>query len=61
MTKTARGIDYGTPMRGKRPAARRQPAECGFPSCTTVLSIYNSSSTCWMHTSRWPSRAADRS
>lgn len=53
MTK-ARGIDrvqYGPPGSGKGATARASQGRlCDEPSCTTVLSTYNASTTCWLHT-----------
>jgi hypothetical protein len=61
-----KGILLGVPDRGKgassRPGAGRI---CDFPGCATVLTTFNASSTCWLHSDpsfkRWePSRAARR-
>ncbi|MEX1264817.1 MAG: hypothetical protein WEE66_12960 [Actinomycetota bacterium] len=53
MTK-ARGTDrvhYGPPGSGKGMVTRSsQGRHCEEPGCTTVLSTYNASSTCWLHT-----------
>jgi len=40
----------GTPGTGKSAtprAARGRP--CADPSCSTILSTYNNSTTCWLH------------
>jgi hypothetical protein len=44
-------VRFGTPERGKEPTSR--PARgrlCAEPSCHTVLSTYNRSTTCYLHT-----------
>lgn len=43
---------YGSPDKGK--ARDRSPAgrTCEVDGCTTVLSTYNGSTTCWLHTPR---------
>jgi hypothetical protein len=45
----AQGVQFGIPDRGK--GAKRQAAgrPCDFPGCSTVLSVYNRSNTCWTH------------
>ena len=41
---------FGSPKRGKKPGSRPAPGRlCQRPGCTTVLSTYNSSATCWYH------------
>lgn len=44
------GIRFGPPDRGKgadsRPSAGRM---CTSLGCSTILSTYNSSETCWLH------------
>jgi hypothetical protein len=44
-------VQYGVPV-AKRQAARRAEAgrRCEVPECGTVLSTYNASPTCWLHT-----------
>jgi hypothetical protein len=44
-------------VKGSRPGSIPQPSpttrpgrECAAPGCSTKLSIYNLSSTCWQHT-----------
>jgi hypothetical protein len=45
------GVQLGTPDRGKGVKSRgAQGRLCDFPGCTTVLSTYNASSSCWLHT-----------
>jgi len=45
------GIQFGAPSRGKGIAKRSVGGrQCDAPGCTTVLSTYNASSTCWLHT-----------
>jgi hypothetical protein len=44
-------VQFGPPARGKGPDARASVGRmCDSPGCSTVLSTYNSSSTCWLHT-----------
>lgn len=48
-----RGTDVriGSPIRGKEPAARAAAGRCcEHAGCTTILSTYNSSPTCYLHT-----------
>ena len=50
MAKTSEGVQFGTPMRGRRAATRSATGRlCDHHGCTTVLSTYNSSTTCWLH------------
>ncbi|CAN5682378.1 hypothetical protein BH18ACT17_BH18ACT17_12360 [soil metagenome] len=64
MTK-ARGTDrvqYGPPGTGKSAVARSSGGRlCAEPMCTTVLSTYNASSTCWLHTGPAPKHPLARS
>jgi hypothetical protein len=48
-------VQYGAPQASKQ-ATRRERAGrlCEFPGCETVLSTYNSSATCWLHTAATP-------
>jgi hypothetical protein len=60
MAKTAHGIEYGTANPGK---AQRQSAKgrsCEHPGCATVLSVYNESPTCWVHSAPSIRRTAPR-
>lgn len=42
---------FGTPERGKDAASRPERGRiCDQDGCTTVLSTYNASGTCWLHT-----------
>ncbi|HYJ61654.1 MAG TPA: hypothetical protein VE032_09355 [Actinomycetota bacterium] len=53
MTKASGGgkVQFGTPARGKEASARATSGRhCDHPGCSTVLSTYNSSPTCWLHT-----------
>jgi hypothetical protein len=48
----ASGTQFGTPDKGKGPKAMSVSGRlCDHPGCSTVLSAYNVSSTCWTHTS----------
>lgn len=50
MTKTAQGVQYGTPQTGKSVMRRAATGRaCVHPGCTTILSTYNAATTCWMH------------
>jgi hypothetical protein len=53
MTKqigTAR-VSYGTPQHGKEsPTRASRDRCCAFEGCSTILSTYNTSSACWVHT-----------
>jgi len=44
-------VQYGVPLASKQ-AVRREPAgrRCEVAACETVLSTYNTSTTCWLHT-----------
>jgi hypothetical protein len=44
------GVQLGTPDRGKGKGHAAKGRHCSFPGCTTVLSTYNTSSSCWLHT-----------
>jgi hypothetical protein len=51
MAKTSEGVQFGSPNRGKELTARQARGRpCDYPGCMTVLSTYNESSTCWLHT-----------
>jgi len=42
---------FGTPDRGKDAASRPEKGRpCAEPGCATVLSTYNRSITCYLHT-----------
>lgn len=50
MTKTREGVQLGTPGRGKDVLSRSAGGRsCDHPGCSTVLSTYNASTTCWLH------------
>ncbi len=45
------GAQLGTPDRGKEASSRAaQGRVCQHDGCVTVLSTYNASGTCWLHT-----------
>ncbi len=45
-------VRYGTPNTGKGAASRSKAGRrCAEPGCETVLSTYNSATTCWLHSS----------
>jgi hypothetical protein len=49
MAKTAHGIEYGSASPGKAQRRSAKGRACEHPGCTTVLSVYNESPTCWLH------------
>lgn len=51
MNRSNGNVQYGAPHAGKQ-AMRRERAgrRCESPECQTVLSTYNTSATCWLHT-----------
>jgi hypothetical protein len=51
-------VRYGTPTTGKGAASRSRAGRlCEFPGCETILSTYNSATTCWLHSSPTPRHA----
>jgi hypothetical protein len=45
------GVSFGPPDRGKDAASRPSRGRlCSWEGCSTLLSTYNDSSTCWLHT-----------
>jgi hypothetical protein len=45
-------VRYGPPAKGKEAASRaRTGRQCEVAGCGTVLSTYNSATTCWLHSS----------
>lgn len=45
------GVQFGPPDRGKGAESRASRGRmCEELGCTTILSTYNPSSTCWLHT-----------
>lgn len=40
---------YGTPAKGAHPREAGD-RRCDAPGCTTILSAYNASTTCYLHT-----------
>jgi hypothetical protein len=44
-------VQYGVPVGGKHAAKRSEAGRrCDVSGCLTVLSTYNASPTCWLHT-----------
>ena len=44
-------VQFGTPVHGKGATSRAERGRlCADPSCATVLSTYNKSETCYIHT-----------
>jgi hypothetical protein len=51
MARSSTTTNFGPPGRGKSASDRAATGRsCEHPGCTTVLSTYNSSLTCWLHT-----------
>jgi hypothetical protein len=49
------GVAFGVPDRGKGVAVRSEHGRpCRHEGCGTILSTYNSSTTCWLHTDPTP-------
>jgi hypothetical protein len=63
MAKASTGnVQFGTPGRGKDAASRASSGRlCDHPGCGTVLSTYNESPTCWLHTGAAPKHPLARS
>ena len=58
--KNAVSTKYGAPGKGAHPRSDEQ-RRCDAPGCQTILSAYNSSTTCWLHmqpTTRHPLAAS---
>ena len=49
MARTSKGVEYGSPLAGKGVLQNTRNRLCEHPGCTTVLSTYNSATTCWLH------------
>jgi hypothetical protein len=48
-------VQYGVPVAAKQADKRpRAGRRCAFGGCVTLLSTYNSSPTCWLHTTAVP-------
>jgi len=61
MAKGTNGVQFGSPKRGKEASARSAPGRtCEYPGCSTVLSTYNSTNTCWAHEPRSYRRTFER-
>jgi hypothetical protein len=61
MARAGKGVQFGSPMRGKDAASRPPRGRtCEHPGCTTVLSTYNSASRCWAHEPRTYPGASQR-
>lgn len=43
-------VQFGTPERGRSKAKAERGRLCEAAGCATVLSTYNVSTTCWLHT-----------
>jgi hypothetical protein len=51
-------VRYGTPNTGKSAASRAEAGRrCEMLGCETVLSTYNSATTCWLHSAPAPRHA----
>jgi hypothetical protein len=51
--KNTVGTSYGAPGKGAY-ARSTEGRHCEFPGCTTILSAYNSSTTCYLHSEPKP-------
>lgn len=61
MTKTAQGVQYGSPQAGKGAPARSDGGRlCSHEGCSTILSTYNAATTCWAHAPNTTRRVHDR-
>lgn len=48
---TRGNVQFGTPDRGKGVAMRAEQGRiCDHDGCSTILSTYNTTGTCWTHT-----------
>ena len=51
MAKASERAHFGTPQRGREAESRPPRGRlCDQPGCSTVLSTYNSATSCWLHT-----------
>jgi len=51
MARPSSGVVFGTPERGKgSPTKAQSGRQCVEPGCGTVLSTYNRSMKCYLHT-----------
>jgi hypothetical protein len=61
VTKTSQGIQYGPALPGKGSMPRAEGGRlCAHPGCTTILSTYNASTMCWVHSTTTLGRSPDR-
>jgi hypothetical protein len=60
MARTSNGVEYGTPLAGKATIQNTRNRPCEHPGCPTVLSTYNSATTCWLHSRPELRRPLDR-
>ena len=61
MAKTAQGVNYGSPQTGKGVPVRSGGGRpCAHEGCSTILSTYNSATTCWTHMPNTTRRTHDR-
>lgn len=50
-TSGSNQAQFGLPDRGKRAGSRASAGRlCHHQGCSTVLTTYNSGTTCWLHT-----------
>jgi hypothetical protein len=50
VSSVARDVKFGTPSSRSEKGRRAPGRTCDQATCTTVLSTYNPSPTCWLHT-----------
>ena len=57
-TNNSAHVQFGTPMPGKSADRRAKSGRrCEVDGCGTVLSTYNSATTCWLHSAPAPRHA----
>jgi hypothetical protein len=51
VNRLSAGVEFGRPQRGRDATSREaRGRQCEAPGCSTVLSTYNRSRTCYLHT-----------
>jgi hypothetical protein len=51
VNRLSAGVEFGPPQRGRDATSREaRGRQCDSPGCSTVLSTYNRSRTCYLHT-----------
>jgi hypothetical protein len=52
--KSSTGTRYGTPTTKGGPARSTEGRRCESPGCGTILSVYNTATMCYLHTTSSP-------